>query len=85
LLGGTDGQHFHLTQNQWNNVKLIPTRSGDPNTYLNGVGQYATPIHNSLTGLQGGAYGDYQHVTTEQLNKIAGLESLVFGYITLGL
>lgn len=85
LQGGVDGQRYHLLLSEVNKINSIPVGNGNPYQFFNGLSQWSTPTHNLTTGLQGGAAGDYQHLTTHQVGKVKNMESLIFGYITLGL
>lgn len=85
LQGGTDNEYYHLTADQYLNLERLPIANGNEQQYLNGNNQFTTPNHNQLDGLQGGTVNDRQHLTTAQKNKVASMESLIFGYMSLGL
>lgn len=84
LQGGADGEHYHLTATQYANLAPLGY-DGNADHFLNGLGAFSAPSHNATLGIQGGAYGDYQHLTTVQKNSIANINSLIFGYMSLGL
>lgn len=85
LQGGTDNEYYHLTASQYLNLERLPVANGNEQQYLNGNNQFTTPNHNQLDGLQGGTVNDRQHLTTAQKNKVTNMESLIFGYMSLGL
>jgi len=84
LQGGADGEHYHLNATQYAN--LVPLGyDGNVDHFLNGLGAFGAPSHNATLNIQGGTTGDYQHLTTAQKNSIANINSLIFGYMSLGL
>ena len=84
LQGGADGEHYHLTASQYDNLAPLGY-DGNADHFLNGLGAFGAPNHNATLNIQGGTVGDYQHLTTAQKNSIANINSLIFGYMSLGL
>jgi hypothetical protein len=84
IQGGADGEHYHLNATQYANLTPIGY-DNDVNHFLNGQKAFSAPSHNATINIQGGAVGDYQHLTTTQKNSIANMNSLIFGYMSLGL
>ena len=86
-LQGGDGvrDYYHLSVDNFDKVDAYPQINGDVTQYLSGFGEFRIPIHNNLDGLQGGTVSDYQHLTSEQVAMIKPYDSLLFGYLSLGL
>jgi hypothetical protein len=85
IQGGDIGEYYHLTAEQIAGLGDLPVYGTDNTIFLDGTGAFSIPLHNNATDLQGGAADDYQHLTTVQLNSINGIQSKIFGYMTLGL
>jgi len=84
LQGGADGEHYHLTASQYANLAPLGY-DGNASHFLNGQGTFSAPNHNDTLNIQGGTVGDYQHLTTAQKNSIVNINSIIFGYMSLGL
>ena len=68
LLGGNSSGHYHLTQEEHENLNKYPA-------YESLAGEIAGDLageveHNALKGIQGGLNGEYYHLTEEQLTKL---------------
>ncbi len=60
-------------------VQLIDSNAND---YLN-VYEYNTSIHNNLSGLQGGAAGEYYHLTSAEYTTLGTLVAATGDYLNL--
>lgn len=82
LQGGIAGEHYHITLSDYDKINRFPVLSGNAKTYLAGNGLWSIPNHNDLAGLN---VGNYQHLTPAQAASISNINSLIFGYVSLGL
>ena len=83
--GGGVGDYYHLSTIDYNKIKMYSPTNGNLTQFLSGFGEFSTPIHNNLSGLQGGTIGDMQHLTSAQVAMVKNYETLIFGYLSLGL
>jgi hypothetical protein len=82
LQGGAAGEYYHVNLINYNKINQYPVLGGNAKTYLAGNGLWSTPKHNDLAGLN---IGNYQHLTPAQVSSISNIDSLIFGYMSLGL
>jgi hypothetical protein len=82
IQGGVVGERYHLSLASYNKLAAIPNFNSNSKQFLNGKGVFSTPNHNDLSGLN---VGNYQHVTAAQSDTIDNINSLIYGYMSLGL